>query len=506
MRFVWCAAALVAFAGAQEHLPQRRILSAARVSAESPFAAGCDGTQTGDHYRHAAVEAWVAVDPRNPLRMAGMWQQDRWSNGGATGLVAAVTLDGGETWQQSLPPFSSCAGLDARYVRVSDPWISIAPDGTIFAMGLAISTTQEFSTMVVSQSSDGLRWSAPVKLIEDSNRDVLNDKNSLTADPMDARFVYAVWDRVTGLATSGANNYRGPAYFARTTNGGASWEPARAIYDPGGNAQTIGNQIVVLPDGTLINVFTLIRNATAPLVPDERLSVAVMRSTDKGGTWSAPAIVAAEQAVGVSDVKTGVPVRSGSIVVEVAVDDVTGALYLVWEDGRFSNGQREGVAMSRSTDGGFTWSAPAQVNQVPQVQAFTPMVAAHGGEVAVTYYDFRKDTDDPKTLLTSYWRAISEDGGRSWTEAPMAEPFDLTKAPVTAGTGYFVGDYQGLAAANGRFLSFFVKSAAGAVPSSVYATSRPTGGDVRHNGRTEVNRYILRRDIERRTGSRVVRK
>jgi hypothetical protein len=323
---------------------------------------------------------------------------------------------------------------------------------------------------------------------------------------MDARFVYAVWDRVTGLATSGANNYRGPAYFARTTNGGASWEPARAIYDPGGNAQTIGNQIVVLPDGTLINVFTLIRNATAPLVPDERLSVAVMRSTDKGGTWSAPAIVAAEQAVGVSDVKTGVPVRSGSIVVEVAVDDVTGALYLVWEDGRFSNGQREGVAMSRSTDGGFTWSAPAQVNQVPQVQAFTPMVAAHGGEVAVTYYDFRKDTDDPKTLLTSYWRAISEDGGRNWTEAPMAEPFDLTKAPVTAGTGYFVGDYQGLAAANGRFLSFFVKSAAGAVPSSVYATSRPTGGDVRHNGRTEVNRYILRRDIERRTGSRVVRK
>lgn len=154
--------------------------------------------------------------------------------------------------------------------------------------------------------------------------------------------------------------------------------------------------------------------------------------------------------------------------------------------------------MSRSTDGGLTWSAVTQVNQATAVQAFTPVVAARGGEVAVTYYDFRKDTDDPKTLLTSYWRATSEDGGRTWSEAPMAEPFDLALAAVATGQGYFIGDYQGLAAVNGRFLSFFVMSGAGPARSSVYASYRPTGGDVRSNGRTEVNRYVLRRHIERR--------
>ena len=66
---------------------------------------------------------------------------------------------------------------------------------------------------------------------------------------------------------------------------------------------------------------------------------------------------------------------------------------------------------------------------------------------------------------------------------------------------------KGLAAANGRFVSVFVISGAGLVPSSVYATWRPTGGNTAHSGRTEVNRYVLRREIERRSERRrVVRK
>jgi len=263
---------------------------------------------------------------------------------------------------------------------------------------------------------------------------------------------------------------------------------------------------VVLPDGTLLDCFTWIQNATAPTVPQQRLSFAAIRSTDHGGTWSAPVVVSEMQPVGVSDVKTGVPVRSGSMIPAVTVDHVTGALYAVWEDGRFAQRQREGIAFVRSLDGGITWSAPVQVNQAPQVQAFTPMVAARGGEVAVTYYDFRKDTDDPGVLLASYWRLLSVDHGGTWSEAPLAEPFDLVSAALTD-TGYFVGDYQGLAAANGRFVSVFVMSGAGLVPSSVYATWRPTGGNTAHSGRTEVNRYVLRREIERRSERRrVVRK
>lgn len=497
MRFAGAAlGALALLAAAQEHEGLRRFLFAARVSGASPFAAGCSGTETGTLYPNAAVEPWVATDPRNPLRMVGAWQQDRWSNGAAAGLMAAVSLDGGESWRASLLPFTGCAGGNPRYARASDPWVSIAPDGTVFAIGLSLSASQVTQAVLVSRSADGVTWSAPVTLIEDSNRDVFDDKESLTADPTDARYVYAVWDRISGI-TTGPANYRGPSYFSRTTDGGATWEAPRAIFDPGANAQTIGNQIVVLPDGTLVNVFTWIQNATAPLVKNESLSAAVIRSTDKGMTWSAPVIVSDVKPVGVSDVKTGVPVRTGAGMPTAAVDAATGAVYVVWEDGRFSGGQREGIAMARSADGGLTWSAAEQVNQIPDVQAFTPAVAAQNGEVGVTYYDFRKDTSDPTVLMASYWRIVSRDGGQSWTEAPMAAPFDLTAAARTD-SGYFLGDYQGLAAVNGRFFSFFVTSggAPAGIPSSVYATWRPTGSDLTHNGRVEVNRYELRRHVE----------
>jgi hypothetical protein len=411
---------------------QRGVPSAVPVSADTPFPAGCNGTQTGRNFRNGPVEPWVAVDPRDPLHMVGVWQQDRWSNGGASGLLAGASFDGGRTWTRSAPAFTDCAPGGSRFARASDPWVSISPDGTVHFISLSLNGPNNTHALLASRSADGgLNWTAPVTIIEERGPDVFNDKETLTADPHDSRYVYAVWDRLSGLTGPNANQ-RGPSWFARSTDGGETWEPARSIFDPGGNAQTIGNQIVVLPDGTLVNGFMWIQNATAPLVREERLQVAIIRSPDQGLTWSAPVVVAASRPVGVSNVKTGVPVRTGSVVPAFAVDPASGALYVVWEDGQFSDGQREGIAFARSTDGGLNWSAPQQINQIPDVQAFTPAIAAaRNGTLAVTYFDFRKDTDDRAVLMTSCWRLISTDGGRSWTEASLAAPFDLSAAPVT---------------------------------------------------------------------------
>jgi len=417
------------------------------VSDASPLAAGCDGVlPSGTLYVGAEVEPHIAVDPRDPSHLVGAWQQDRWSNGGARGLVGAASFDGGRTWTGSAAPFSRCTGGTAAnggdYERVSDPWVSIGPDGTVYQVALANNAGRNNGILASRSVDGGLTWSAPATLIADGP-DMFNDKESVTADPHAAGFAYAVWDR---LADTG----RGPTYFARTTDAGRTWEPARPIYDPGGRNQTINNQVVVLPDGTLVAFFTAFDVAA-----DNRATarLALVRSGDKGATWSAPVDVAPVQALGASDPETGTALREGVNLGAIAVGP-DGSLVVAWQDARFSGGTRDGIALSRSTNGGLAWSTPVRVNRDPSVQAFLPGVAiAADGTIGVTYYDFRTNTADPSTLFTDYWLARSADGGATWRESRVAGPFDLSTAPFA--NGLFLGDYQGLVAAGSTFVPFY---------------------------------------------------
>ena len=420
------------------------------ASAASPFATGCDGVPaTGTLFANAEVEPMIAVNPTNPANLVGVWQQDRWSNGGSHGLITGYSFDGGRTWARTAAAFSRCAGGNAAnggdYDRATDPWVTFAPDGTAYQISVSFSGEEDqpgsSSAILVSRSTDsGVSWSAPTTLIRDGP-EAFNDKETITADPTDARFVYATWDRLAGNL--------GPSYFARTADGGATWEPARAIFDPGANRQTLNNQIAVLPNGTLINFFTLFN-------PNPML--AVMRSTDKGVTWSAPIVIAQAIAVGVNDPENGTDVRDSANLGSIAASR-QGVLVAVWQDSRFSIGVRDGIALSRSTDGGFTWSAPVQVNHDPGVPAFSPSVTVRDdGTIGVTYFDFRNNTNDPTTLPTDLWLTRSSDGV-TWLESHVAGPFDLSNAPFAL--GLFLGDYHALTSIGTTFVPFFVQSNSG---------------------------------------------
>ena len=45
-------------------------------------------------------------------------------------------------------------------------------------------------------TNGGVSWEPAIRLVTDPVGRFLNDKNSMTADPNDANFVYAVWDRL----------------------------------------------------------------------------------------------------------------------------------------------------------------------------------------------------------------------------------------------------------------------------------------------------------------------
>ncbi len=425
---------------------------AVQVSGLSPFVPGCGGTG-GTLYVNAEVEPHLAVDPRDANHLVAAWQQDRWSDGAARGLLAAVSFDGGTTWAASMPAFCVCAGGTAAahgdFLRASDPWLSFGADGSVYLVAIALTGATfapgSVNTVAVARSTDGGRsWSAPALLIRDL-ADHFDDKPTVTADPLDARYAYATWDR---LARSGG----GPAYLARSSDGGATWEPARAIYDPGSGAQTIGNLVRVLPDGTLVNLATRL-TGDENTVSDSALEV--VRSHDHGATWSAPVRVAAYQPLGVRDPATGQPIRDGVPVAQMAVAP-DGTLVVAWQDGRFT-GLRDAIALSRSLDGGLTWSAPVRVNADAAVAAFTPQVHVAGdGTIGVSYFDLRPDTADPATLLVEHWLARSVDGV-TWTETLVAGPFDLLVAPRASGAP-FLGDYTGLGAAGSTFLPLYART------------------------------------------------
>jgi hypothetical protein len=412
------------------------------ASGASPFPAGC-GDNPAAASIGAEVEPYVAINPMNPANVIGVWQQDRYTTGAARGLMTGVSFDGGNTWTLRPIPWSVCSG--GEFQRATDPWVTFSPDGTAHQVALGVSgesfTSSGVSAILASRSTDGgLTWSAPLTLIRDEGADFFNDKEAITADPTDARFVYAIWDRLRA-------NVNGPTLFTRSTDGGLTWEPARTIFVPPGSGQTIGNVIRVLPDGTLVNLFTQILGPVN--------SLQVIRSTDRGLSWSAPIQITVQASLGARDPDGGTPIRDGSIIPQISAGP-DGSLVVVWQDARFT-GVRDAVALSRSTDGGFTWSTPVRVNPVPTVAAFTPQVHVRAdGMIGVTYYDLRSNTPSLATLPTDFWLARSRDG-IEWTETRISGPFDLMFAP-RAGGALFLGDYTGLDATGSTFLPFFART------------------------------------------------
>jgi hypothetical protein len=474
-----------------------------QVSGASPLA-GCTADQvaqqSGTVYVNSEVEPWVDVNPTNPSNIVGTWQQDRWSNGGSRGLVVGASTNGGTSWTSVTNLKTTlCTGGTATngggYQRATDPWVSFGPTGIVYQLSLSFNdvappfTTFDFDhALLASRSTNGgLTWSDPVVVRRDTAPTVFNDKQSITADPTNASYVYAIWDRLvfpgseraSVVASFRTSSFSGPTWFARSTDAGLTWEPARQIWDPGHLDQTIGNQIVVLPDGTLVDIFTEFNNENAK--KHRGGFVRVLRSIDKGVTWSGPYDVGRLGAIGITDPETGDPVRTGDIIPDIAVDPASGRLYAVWQDAGVNGGQADGIAFSQSLDGGLTWSAPPiKVNQTPtgipigNQQAFTPSVdVSANGTVAVTYYDFRNNTT-ATPLLTDYFVAHCHPTTVSACTLPAnwgsearltTQPFDMRQAPDAG--GFFTGDYEGLANVGINFATFFSQPHTGD-PASIF--------------------------------------
>jgi hypothetical protein len=331
-----------------------------------------------------ALEPVVVVNPTNPRNIVAAWIQGLLQN-----IIAAVSFNGGRTWQQVPIPLTTCSG--GPFLRGGDPWLSFSPNGDLHAVALT-SNLHGYNSVAATKSSDGgLHWSVPV-LVSDASTDPSAEHPSVTADPLDSRFAYAIWD----TDASGTGNPSGA--FSRTTDGGQTWEPQRVLARLQPQQTVQFSQIFVLPDGTLVNLFETIDGQSVKKANHFRM----MRSADRGLTWTAPIAVVATSPVYTKDGSNLViDPETGQFVGDplnpsFAMDRRNGNLYAVWEDGRFSGSQYYDIAFSMSADGGVSWSSPIRVNQTPlnipvlNRQSFLPTIAvADDGTIGVTHYDFR---------------------------------------------------------------------------------------------------------------------
>ncbi|HWX60788.1 hypothetical protein [Bradyrhizobium sp.] len=488
-----------------------------QVTNGDPFAnctsdnlAGQEASFKSTLFPNTAIEPSIAVDPTDFGKVLVGHQQDRWNDGGARGTIGVLSrVDDLDDWRNTIPPgVTQCTG--GSFVRSSDPWVTYANDGTAFFFHLTTNPApgtpfaSSRTGMLMSRSTDhGHSWQSPTALIDETTTLALNDKNSVTADWTRTGNVYATWDRLSlvvaasaaaaalpQLGSEGVVIARkkiaskrlqaeaapapaqtvtsfGPTLLSRTTNNGVTWSTPAVIYDPGPNNQTINNIVQVTPDGSVYTFFTSIIGA-APTI-----AIGFVTSTDKGVTWSGPTTAQVIPGNSVVTPDSGEAVRDAGILYSVAVNKRTGALYLVWQDDRFTTATCttpgagtipvDGIAFSQSLDGGRTWSTPIQVNQTPtnanpcRQQTFIPTIAVanDGRHLAVTYYDFRNDTNTPAGNEGTDYFAVECDVGsdcskaKSWGgEVRMTNAsFNILDAPFAE--GHFLGDYMSLAPLEG---------------------------------------------------------
>src|SRR5207237_10179300 len=89
-----------------------------------------------------------------------------------------------------------------------------------------------------------------------------------------------------------------------------TWSTPTRIRPHNNNMLTIGNQIVVLPNGTLVDVFHYGKGSGRDQ-PNASFT-GVARSTDGGKTWSKPIRISNNPVVNDVDPDTGLPLRTAA--------------------------------------------------------------------------------------------------------------------------------------------------------------------------------------------------
>ena len=365
------------------------------------------------------------------------FQVGRFSDGGASDIGFATSIDGGSAWTNGyLPGITNVQGAGNPYDRDSDPSVAYDPLHGIWMIASLpiVDSFKSIPAVIVSRSSDGINWDNPVSVGGNVSS---SDKDWIVCDTWSASphygNCYVEWDNP-------ANGDQ--INMSTSTDGGITWS---AAVHPSGSAFGLGGQPVVQPNGNVV-------------VPFDGSGIQTFTSTDGGATWGKVVTISNQTDHGEAGGLRNIGLPSAAV-------DGGGTVYVVWQDCRFrTNCAENDIVLSTSTNG-TTWTAPARIPEDPvtsSVDHFLPAIDADkttsgsGAHLAVTYYIYGQSRCTESTCNMGASFISSADGGATWGK-PMplvSTPMKLTWLPNTT-SGLMVGDYFSVSYVNGKAFGVF---------------------------------------------------
>ena len=189
----------------------------------------------------------------------------------------------------------------------------------------------------------------------------------------------------------------------------------------------------------------------------------VMRSNDAGLHWSAPVQIAPIRTAQLFVPDDNFPIRAEDYLPDIAIDPISGAIYVVWSDGLGTPINR--VVMAKSTDGGRHWSGPDRgVGRRPERAGLQPRDRGHREAARWCWPTTTTATTSSATASPppTSGCATPTTAAKTWEpEQHLHGPFDHYKAPISYFApgdprGLFLGDYIGLETTTGNnVIAFF---------------------------------------------------
>ncbi len=327
-----------------------------------------------------------------------------------------LSQDGGVSWSGS----DTCKG---EYINFhgGDPSIAITKSGRFILSRLG---RYPFVGLYVHTSDDrGATWSFQKQINDHDLERAVIVADNFQSSPFFGR-VYAFWVRF---------NPPYAMYFSYSDDDGVNWSQPQQINNP--VQRCAGGDVAIGKNGEIFVTWAVV-SSTSPFYEQ---FIGFAKSTNGGSSWIVTEKAFQVNGIqGMLPEKQNIRVNGlPAIVVDTSGGTRDGWLYIVTSQKNFgAAGNDPDIILYRSTDGGNNWSNPVRVNQDElnngKIQYFPALCIDKFGGLNVLYYDDRLTTSDSVGVFLSR----STDGGITFSDFQVSDHNFKPVAIGGLGQGY----------------------------------------------------------------------